>query len=139
MGQRLGYRSGFEDEVHSQLKRLGVDALYESDKLAYTVTHQYTPDFKLPNGVYIETKGYFSPSDRGKHLHIRQSNPDVVIAFVFQEPNRRLSKASKTTYSAWCDRHGFPWCSRAQLPSKLEEWLNNEGLRPIPKGHKRRL
>lgn len=93
-----------------QLSRLGIPVQYEQYTLRYTKPekeHRYTPDFILPNGIVIETKGRFVTADRQKHLAIKASHPDLDIRFVFSNPNNRIGKKSSTTYAMWCDKHGF--------------------------------
>jgi len=113
------YRSGFEGQVASFLTGKGATFEYETLRLKYIKECSYTPDFILPNGVIVEVKGYFAPSDRTKHLRVRESNPEVDIRFCFQNANNRLSKKSTTTYAEWCDKHGFLWCHK-EIP---EEWI----------------
>ena len=60
------------------------------------------PDFFLPNGVIIEAKGFFKPSDRRKMLAVKEAHPELDIRFVFMRDNT-LSKSSKTTYSMWAE------------------------------------
>lgn len=119
IGIRMGFRSGLEEKVAADLTSRGVSYTFEEDKIPYTVEHTYTPDFKLPSGIYIETKGYFAPADRGKHLAIKKQNPHLDIRFVFQNPNTKLSSRSKTTYAEWCTKHGFQF-AKSFVP---EEWL----------------
>lgn len=119
IGLRLGFRSGLEEKVAANLKERGVRFTFEEDKIPYTAEHTYTPDFKLSNGIYIETKGYFAPSDRGKHLAVKKQRPDLDIRFVFQNPNTRLSSRSKTTYADWCEKHDFLY-AKGTVP---EEWI----------------
>lgn len=80
---------------------------------------RYTADFRLPNGVIIETKGRFVTADRQKHILIKEQRPDLDIRFVFSNPNNRISKKSETTYAKWCEKHGFLY-ARKSIP---EEWL----------------
>jgi hypothetical protein len=81
--------------------------------------HIYTPDFRLPNGIFIETKGRFVLEDRKKHLLIKQQSPELDIRFVFQNAKNKLRKGSKTTYADWCTKNGFQYCE-GTIPS---EWL----------------
>lgn len=102
------YRSGLEERTASWLSSVGVDAAYEcpSSVIRYTKpakASRYTPDFVLPNGIIIETKGIFSTEDRQKHLLIREQFPDLDIRFVFSNPNSRIGKTSSTTYAMWCE------------------------------------
>ena len=114
------YRSAFEGKVAEALKSVNVTFSYESLRLEYFRSCHYKPDFILPNGVILEVKGYFTPSDRTKHKLVKQCHPDVDIRFVFQNAYNTLSKKSKTTYAKWCDTNGFPWCHR-EIP---HTWLN---------------
>ena len=70
---KYGYRSGLEKSVAADLKEREVAYEYETVKLPYEVkeTRTYTPDFILPNGIIVETKGRFTTADRKKHLLIK--------------------------------------------------------------------
>ena len=101
-------------------KEAGIKARYEPGRIRYTpADRHYTPDFILPNGVVIETKGYFAPEDRTKHLLIKQQHPDLDLRFVFQRPRTHLYPGSKSTYASWCEQHGFKWAYKT-IP---QEWL----------------
>jgi len=115
-----GFRSKFEQDVATSLERQGVKYDYEGRELPFTRECTYTPDFRLPNGIFIEVKGYFLPSDRTKLLLVRKQNPHVDIRLVFMNSRNRLSKRSKTTYAKWADKHGFLWAEK-QVP---ERWIN---------------
>jgi hypothetical protein len=120
-----GHRSGLEDKVSDELKSKGIDGEYEKHQIQYTkpaTNHTYKPDFRLPNGIFVETKGRFTLEDRKKHLLIKQQKPDLDIRFVFQNPNAKLTKKSKTTYGMWADKNGFKW-SNKDIP---QEWINEE-------------
>ena len=114
------FRSNLEKNIADLLTGLGVSYEYESEKLSYTIEHNYTPDFVLPNYTYLEAKGYWAPEDRRKILAVKKSNPDVDIRMVFQSPYNTISKKSKTTYAQWCERHDIPWTSYQDIPI---EWL----------------
>ena len=121
-GLKHGYRSGLEDKVSKQLKESGVSFEYETLKIQYEVneTRRYTPDFILPNGIIIETKGRFVAADRKKHLLIQQQHSDLDIRFVFSNSRAKLSKGAKSTYAEWCEKHGFLYADK-EIP---EEWLH---------------
>lgn len=110
------YKSNFEAEFAKRYPRLE----YEQDKIVYTVDHTYHPDWKVKDGVYIETKGLWKAADRAKHLHLREQHPEIQIYLVFQNPNNKLNRASKTTYAMFCDKHGIPWATIDTVP---KEWL----------------
>lgn len=120
---KYGYRSGLEERVAKQFSDLGLEAHYEVDKIPYQKPMStYTPDFKLPCGDYVETKGRFMGADRTKHLLIKKQQPDVTIRFVFTNPKAKLSKTSKTTYAGWCKRHGFIY-AKGEIP---KAWFYEE-------------
>lgn len=110
---KAGYRSGLEQDNAKHLEGYNVDYEYEKFKIKFTAKPRtYTPDFRLPNGIIIETKGRFIPSDRTKHLLVKEQHPGLDIRFVFSNSNQRLSKTSTQTYGGWCERHGFPYADR---------------------------
>lgn len=129
-GIKNGYRSGFEDRIAEQLRTLGIPVEYEAIRIRYEQPARlrtYTPDFVLPNGIIVETKGRFTSADRVKHLLIQEQFPELDIRFVFQNPNNKLNKRSQTTYGAWCEKHGFQY-AKLWIP---EEWIM-EPPRPLP-------
>lgn len=117
-----GYRSGLEEKLADQLFQAGMEVSYESMTIPYekpASKHKYTPDFGLHNGIIIESKGRFVTADRQKHLLIKKQHPDLDIRFVFSNSRARISKTSKTTYAAWCEKHGFKFADKL-IP---ESWL----------------
>lgn len=122
VGRALGFRSGLEEKIAASLQARGIQFGFESMAVSYTrpaKPARYTPDFILPNGVIVETKGRFITSDRQKHLLVKEQHPELDIRFVFANPKTRISKVSKTTYADWCDRHGFKYAAQ-DVP---DEWL----------------
>jgi len=118
-----GYRSGLEDKIADQLKSLSVPVKYEERKITYSVPeslHTYTPDFELPNGIIIESKGRFVAADRKKHLLVKQQRPTLDIRFVFSNSKAKINKGSKTSYADWCDKFGFQYSDKL-IP---EGWIN---------------
>ena len=100
----------------------GIEVKYECRVIEYTRParpSKYTPDFELPNGIILETKGRFTTADRQKHKHIKAQYPHLDIRFVFSNPKNRISKQSKTTYAKWCDQYGFKWSG----PVVPDEWI----------------
>lgn len=125
-----GYRSGLEGKVAKRLEELGIEAEYEAYEIPYTVpksSHKYSPDFVLPNGIIIETKGRFVLADRKKHLLLKDQRPDLDIRFVFSRSAQPINKGSKTTYADWCNKHGFLYADKL-IP---EEWIQEEGTKDV--------
>lgn len=116
VGLRLGFRSGLEERVNAELTEQGLDGEYEKVKIKYTRPSKdstYTADFRLPNGIIVETKGQFVTADRQKHCLIKEQHPDKDIRFVFDNPNARIAKKSKTTYAMWCQKNGFLYAKKS--------------------------
>lgn len=124
-GIREGYRSGLEVQVAQQLEAAGVAARYEDpdSKIEYRVeeTRRYTPDFILPNGIIIETKGRFVTADRKKHKLIKEQHPHLDIRFVFSSSRAKISKQSTTTYGMWCEKNGFKYADKLVPLAWLKE------------------
>lgn len=114
------FRSSLEERVSDLLLELGVSYEYESTKVPYQIQHNYTPDFVLPNGVFLETKGYWDDDDRRKMRAVKKCNPELDIRMVFQDPYLKIRKGSKTTYAKWCEKHAIPWATYSSIPL---EWL----------------
>ena len=114
------FRSKLEEKVATLLKELGVYYEYESTQVPYVIQHNYTPDFLLPNHVYLETKGYWDAADRRKVLAVKRDNPFIDLRMVFQSPYNTISKKSKTTYAKWCEKHDIPWTAYHEIPL---DWL----------------
>ena len=117
-----GYRSGLEEKISEQLKSLSVPVKYEELKISYQVneTRTYTPDFELPNGIIIESKGRFVAADRKKHLLIQKQYPFFDIRFVFSNSKAKINKGSKTSYADWCNKFGFIYADKL-IP---KEWID---------------
>lgn len=119
-----GYKSGLEEVIGQQLADAGFDpGVYETLTISYikpSRASKYRPDFPLPNGIIIETKGRLMTEDRQKHILVKQQHPELDIRFVFSNSKSRISKTSATTYGMWCEKHGFLYADK-RIP---EAWLN---------------
>ena len=114
------FRSKLEESVAKVLDQVGAKYEYENQQVAYTIQHHYNPDFILPNGIYLETKGFWDAADRRKILAVVRDNPDIDLRMVFQAPFNKISKKSKTTYAQWCEKHGIKWAAVHAIPI---DWL----------------
>ena len=114
------FRSELEEKVSDLLCELNIDYEYEPTRIPYEIQHNYSPDFLLPNGVYLECKGYWDSIDRRKVKNVVEQHPEIDLRMVFQAPYNKISKKSKTTYAQWCDRHKIPWCAYHNIPI---EWI----------------
>ena len=106
------YRSKFEAGIAASLDKRSVSFSYESLVLDYIIEGQYKPDFVLPNGVIVETKGFFPADQRRKMLCVKAQHPDLDIRMCFQNAKEKISRAKRSiTYGQWATRHGFKWSS----------------------------
>ncbi|WP_197421532.1 hypothetical protein [Sphingobium sp. CCH11-B1] len=121
---KLHGRSGLEDKTMADLAERGVPFRYEEVRVSYekpASSHKYTPDFILPNGVIVETKGLFDSDDRKKHELIRKQHPALDIRFVFSRSASPIRKGSKTTYGSWCAKLGIPYADKAIPQAWIDE------------------
>jgi hypothetical protein len=129
-----GYRSGLEEKVQSELLKSGVAAEYECFRIPYVIPetdHYYTPDFLLPNGIVIETKGRFTIEDRKKHLLLKEQYPEIDLRFVFTNSKGKIRKGSQTTYAMWCERNGFEYADKLVPKDWILEKQNKASLKII--------
>lgn len=135
---KYGYKSGLEHTVAEAIKSTPYDLKYETEIVNYVVPERkakYTPDFVFTkrNGqlMFVETKGRWTTADRTKMKHVLASNPGIDIRMVFQNPNQRLSKTSKTTYAEYALKLGIRYVAKKDIPAEwLEECLKS-GEMPI--------
>jgi len=117
------FRSKFEERVAKDLKSFE----YEGTTLIYTKRTtrkmecldcgsqhvlqkaKYLTDFRLPNGIYIEAKGWFKPSDRTKMESVIKCNPDCDIRMLFQKDGWTDTKKKHLKYSQWCNKRKIKW------------------------------
>jgi len=119
---KAAYKSGLEKKTAAWLAKQGIKDVYEIKKISFVQPKKkrtYTPDFWLPNGVIVETKGLFTAADRQKHLWVKEQWPSIDLRFVFSNSKNKIYKGSKTTYAAWCNKHGFLYADK-EIPL---EWL----------------
>lgn len=116
---RHRYASLFEQRVAKDLEERKISYLYENTTIEYIKVHTYTPDFVLPNGILVETKGRFTSQDRSKHLLVKAQHPELDIRFVFMR-DQYLNKVSSTKYSDWCKKYNFKYAVGG-IPN---EWLS---------------
>ena len=122
VARKYGFKSGLEENISQQIEGKGIVVQYESEKIPYIVPasqHTYNPDFRLPNGIIVETKGRFVAADRKKHQLVKEQHPELDIRFVFSNSKNKISKNSKTTYGMWCEKNGYKYADK-EIP---EEWF----------------
>lgn len=126
------YRSGLEERNVAHCRKLGVEPGFETHYINYTVPARdakYNPDFILPNGILVETKGLFDVEDRKKQLLVREQHPELDIRMVFSSSKSKIYSGSPTTYADWCNKHGIQFADKL-IPAS---WLK-EPKKEIPEG-----
>lgn len=116
------FKSKLEEKVWAVLKKNFPSVKYEPQKYKFIqpeIERTYIPDFKTGrSNIYIEAKGKLDLDTRKKMLWFRDSNPNVRIIFLFQNPDNKITKRSKTTYAMWANDNGFEWLDFRK------DWLN---------------
>lgn len=125
-GLELGFRSGLEEANCSHLEAHGEHVEYETLVVPWVMPQKlrrYTPDFRLSNGIIVETKGIFDATDRAKHLFIKVQYPRLDIRFVFSSARAKIAPGSKTTLGEWAESHGYKFATKL-IPV---EWMREAG------------
>jgi hypothetical protein len=116
------FKSKLEEKVWSVLKKHYPSVKYEPSKYKFVqpaIERTYIPDFKTgKTSVYLEAKGKLDLNTRKKMIWFRDSNPTIRIIFLFQNPDNKITKRSKTTYGMWATDNGFEWLDFRK------DWLN---------------
>lgn len=125
-----------EEQVYDLLKeciKRSQRVEYEPEKIPYTITSFYIPDYKISykNGAgtvcYIEYKGNgrsFDSSVRQKMIAVKEQHPDKKFYIVFHSDGKVGPKRKDGTFyrqSDWAKKHGFEFCiTKHAIP---EEWF----------------
>lgn len=123
------YKNKFEIVTGEFLKSKKLKFGYETEKLEYTITSNYIPDFivitKSGKKIYIETKGNGRSWDgaaRRKLVAVKKQHPDLDIRLVFWSDGKfgaTRKDGTRQTQSSWSEKNGFLWAIR-EIP---DEWL----------------
>ena len=105
------------------LQKRGVDYQYEHERIPYVVARKYLPDFQLPNGIYIEAKGFFKDEDCRKMKLLKAQYPDKEFRFLFQNKNTKV-QSKRFTNAQWCEKYDFLYCEGVVPDAWLEEKTN---------------
>ena len=120
------YRNRFEERTGRYLSDRGVEFDYESERIPYTVSGTYLPDFVIRNRmgktIYIETKGNgrsFDGPARRKLRAVKEQNPELDIRIVFYSDGKCGPKRKDGTFmrqSDWAKKYGLPYAIK-EIPS----------------------
>ena len=104
-----GFKSMLEVRTAAWLEERSIPFLYEKEKWVYQHEPQtYKPDFCFGDFV-IECKGKLTKDVRKKILSIIRCNPDKKLFLVFEKPDNKINRGSKSTYADWANKVGIPW------------------------------
>lgn len=127
---RKRFKSLLERDFAKLLKKQKVQFKYEEDRIPFVRQSSYTPDWKIGEKTYLETKGEFTSSQRSNLLSFLEQHPDIKIIMVFAQAKNKLNKKSKMTYAEWCSRHGIEFIDLdAEYIPQKKEYRFKEGLK----------
>ena len=109
------FRSKFEEDMYNAARRSRKQLVHEPHFIPYIMRGNYLPDFLLPNGIFVEAKGYLDAAACKKMIAVKRSNPELDIRFVFQKANGKRNKRAKLQNWQWAEKHGFLW-SEGTIP-----------------------
>lgn len=108
------FASKYEAHLAEYFDKHGIVWEYEPIRIPWQPSvRYYKPDFKitLPSGetFYLEAKGYFDGSARGKMVMVKEQHPDLDIRLAFMDDTKIIgkSKTKSKTYKEWADRYNF--------------------------------
>ncbi len=115
-------RNKFEKQVSKQLKRLKVSFGYETERLNYTLSGSYLPDFVIvmsdSRKVYVETKGYLRSEDKRKLVAVKKQHPLIdlrILFYPFKSQKREIQ------YTRWAIKNKVPYAI-GKIP---KEWFDD--------------
>lgn len=121
----MSYRNKFEEQTATELSAQSISFEYETERLPYTITASYIPDFILftrgGRKIYIETKGNgrsFDGASRRKLIAVRSQHPEKDLRIIFWSdgkfgPTRK--DGTRQTQIGWATKNGFQ-CAVRNIP-----------------------
>lgn len=116
--KKITFRSKFEVSVAKDLESRGISFEFESLIVPYTLHCTYKPDFLLPNGIIVETKGVLDADVKRKMLAAKLQNKELDIRFLFMSST---SKKNKVKWERWCRNNNYEYAYDVVPESWLEE------------------
>ena len=126
-----GYDSVWEYILHDTLLK---DWSHHADKVSYTISHTYEPDFTrtLQNKqILLESKGRFwDHAEYSKYIWVKKHLPsNMELVFLFANaaapmPGAKVRKdGTKRTHGEWATANGFRWYTEDTLP---DAWIDSK-------------
>lgn len=125
------YKSKLERDFAKHIESRGLKAGYEQNTFKYERPSHYTPDWKINEGLFLETKGEFAPAQRANMVAFRNQHPNVEIVMVFADAQNLLHKKAKMTYAEWSIKNGFRFHDLQAVYNKKKKGYDIRN--PIPK------
>lgn len=125
------YKSKLERDFAEHIKNRKLVAHYEVDTFKYERPSHYTPDWKIREGLYLETKGEFAPAQRANMVAFKAQHPGIEIVMVFADADNLLHKKAKMTYAQWADKNGIRYHDLKAVYNKKKKGYDIRN--PIPK------
>ena len=124
-----GYDSIWEYVLHDTLLK---NWNHHADKVEYSITHFYEPDFTRTlqdKIILLESKGRFwDYAEYSKYIWVRKNLPEnTELVFLFANPSAPMpgtkirKDGTKRTHSEWATANEFRWFTEDTLP---DEWID---------------
>ena len=114
-------KNKFKSNLEERASKLIPNAEYEPKSFTYTITAEYTPDFKVNDNIWVETKGLFRQQDMRKMKCVREQYPNLIWIMCFQDKHKKVRKNSKITYEGWALKNGFVVCELCDLIKTINQ------------------
>lgn len=104
---------------------------HHPDRVTYTQTKTYEPDFVFANQygfvTYVEAKGRFRDNEEArKYTDVRNAlTQGEELIFVFMKPEtpmpfaKKRKDGTKYTHAEWADKNGFRWFTKETIKDIL--------------------
>ncbi len=132
----LVYKSQHEQNMAQQLLKARIPFEYEKETFTFNQRIQsaicgacdsadvykirrYTPDFFLPKEIIIEGKGTLDRETRTMLVAFKKAYPKMDLRLLFMR-NNLIYRGSKTRYTDWATKQGFP----SAVGTIPKEWLD---------------
>ena len=89
--RRGKYKSRLELYFATLAEKANLPFQYEPDRIPYTRPSNSVPDWKIADGIYIETKGYLAPSNRANLIAFKEQHPKIKILLAFGNAENKLN------------------------------------------------
>lgn len=115
------YKSSLERSIAKDLEERNVEFEYETKKYSYVLIRNYKPDFILPNGIHIETKGWHKGFNEAltKLKEVKAQHPELDLRIVWDRLNMKIPR-TKMTVEDWSIKNGFKYAEKT-IP---QEWID---------------